>query len=81
MLPEEFEAAVEKVLTDKGFDLKVIFTDLEQWDEALFITLSILNEKEESFITVHDTFTIEYLLSNGNVITISFRPVPLDFDI
>jgi len=81
MLSEEFAAAVEKVLTNKGFDLKVVFSDLEQWDEALFITLSLLNEKEENFITIHDTFSIEYLLSNGNVINISFRPVPLDFDL
>ncbi len=80
MLPEEFETAIEKVLESKGYDLKVVFTKLDKWDEAVFLTLSILNEKEKDFISIQDTFSIEYLLSNGNVINISFKTIPLNLE-
>ncbi|WP_457567594.1 hypothetical protein [Desulfurobacterium sp.] len=78
MVPEEFEAAVEKVLSDSGFDLKVIFTELDKWDEAIFLTLALIHEKETNFITIQEPFKVEYLLENGNVITIAFRPTPMD---
>ncbi|WP_457569845.1 hypothetical protein [Desulfurobacterium sp.] len=78
MIPEEFEAAVEKVLSNSGFDLKVVFTELEKWDEAIFLTLALINEKEKDFLTIQESFKVEYLLENGNVITIAFRPTPMD---
>ncbi|WP_456395309.1 hypothetical protein [Desulfurobacterium sp.] len=78
MIPEEFEAAVEKVLSNSGLDLKVVFTELEKWDEAIFLTLALINEKEKDFLTIQESFKVEYLLENGNVITIAFRPTPMD---
>ncbi|OMH40378.1 hypothetical protein [Desulfurobacterium indicum] len=78
MIPEEFETAVEKVLSNSGFDLKVVFSELEKWDEAIFLTLALINEKEKDFLTIQESFKVEYLLENGNVITIAFRPTPMD---
>ncbi|WP_022846629.1 MULTISPECIES: hypothetical protein [unclassified Desulfurobacterium] len=78
MIPEEFEAAVEKVLSSSGFDLKVVFTELDKWDEAVFLTLALINEKEKDFVTIQESFKVEYLLENGNVISIAFRPTPMD---
>ncbi|TCK03417.1 hypothetical protein [Phorcysia thermohydrogeniphila] len=81
MLSDEFIAAVEKAFTIKGFDLKVEFRDLETWDEAIFHTQSLLSSRNVSYVSYHHTFTVEYLLENGNLISISYKPTGAgDFD-
>ncbi|ADY73614.1 hypothetical protein Dester_0975 [Desulfurobacterium thermolithotrophum DSM 11699] len=79
MLSEEFIAAVEKAFTMKGFDLTVEFTDIEMWDEAIFHIQSLLSVKSISYVSFHHTFKIEYLLENGNLISISYKPSSGDF--
>jgi hypothetical protein len=81
MLSDEFIAAVEKAFTIKGFDLKVEFGDLETWDEAIFHTQSLLSARDISYVSYHHTFKVEYLLENGNLISISYKPTLTgDFD-
>ena len=79
MLSEEFIAAVEKAFTMKGFDLTVEFSDMEMWDEAIFHTQSLLSTRSVPYVSFHHTFKVEYLLKNGNLISISFRPSPGEF--
>jgi hypothetical protein len=74
MLSEEFIAAVEKAFKMKGFDLSVEFSDIETWDEAIFHTQSLLSTRAVSYVSFHHTFRVEYLLENGNLISISYRP-------
>jgi hypothetical protein len=74
VLSEEFIAAVEKALTLKGFDLKVDFDDVEFWDEAIFFTKSLLSEREVEHVTYYHTFMVEFLLGNGNLILLTYRP-------
>ncbi|GEM_PF-1135485 len=74
MLSEEFITAVEKTFTLKGFDLKVEFTDVESWDEAIFITKGLISEKRINYLSYHHTFKVEFLLENGNLISLSYRP-------
>jgi len=79
MLSEEFIAAVEKAFTIKGFDLTVEFSDMEMWDEAIFHTQSMLSTRSVSYVSFHHPFKVEYLLKNGNLISISYRPSPGEF--
>ncbi len=76
MLSEEFIAAVEKAFTVKGFDLKVEFNDIAVWDEAVFHTQTVLSSRGIEHVAIHDSFKVEYLLENGNVITLVFSPSP-----
>ncbi|ADU97200.1 hypothetical protein [Thermovibrio ammonificans] len=78
MLSEEFIAAVEKAFTVKGFDLKVEFRDLETWDEAIFHTKSAISERGVDYLSYHYAFKVEFLLENGNLISIAYRPTPGD---
>ncbi len=78
MLSDEFIAAVEKAFSVKGFDLNVEFRDLETWDEAIFHTRSLISEHEIEFVSYHHTFKVEFLLENGNLISLSYRPTPGD---
>ncbi len=79
MLSEEFIAAVEKAFTMEGFDLAVEFSDIETWDEAIFHTQSLLSTRSMSYVSFHHTFKVEYLLENGNLISIAYRPRPGEF--
>ncbi|WP_457680233.1 hypothetical protein [Thermovibrio sp.] len=74
MLSEEFMAAVEKALSLKGFDLKVEFSDIESWDEAIFFTKGLISERECNYVSYHHTFKVEFLLENGNLISLSYKP-------
>ena len=74
MLSEELLEAIERTLTVKGFDLSLRFSDMELWDEAIFFTQSILSAKEAKYTSLHHTFKVEYLLENGNLISITFSP-------
>ncbi len=78
MLSEEFMAAVEKAFTVKGFDLTVEFRDVESWDEAIFFTKGMISEKEVGYVSYHHTFKVEFLLENGNLISLSYRPGGFD---
>ncbi len=72
MLFEELIEAIERALTVKGFDLSLKFSDIELWDDAIFHTQSLIATKGINYTSVHRTFKVEYLIENGNVITISF---------
>ncbi len=74
MLSEEFIAAVERVFTLKGFDLNVEFRDVESWDEAIFFTKSMISEKGVNYVSYHHTFKVEFLIENGNLISLTFKP-------
>jgi hypothetical protein len=74
MLSEEFIAAVERAFSMEGFDLKVEFRDVEEWDEAIFFTKSMISEKNLSFVSYHHTFKVEFLLENGNLISLTYKP-------
>ncbi len=74
MLSEEFMTALEKAFTLKGFDLKVEFRDLEAWDEAIFYTRGLISKYGVNYVSYHHTFKVEYLLENGNYISLSFKP-------
>ena len=78
MLSDEFIAAVEKTFTVKGFDLNVEFHDLETWDEAIFHTKGLISSHGVGYVSFHHTFKVEFLLENGNLISLSYRPVPGD---
>ncbi|WP_456341591.1 hypothetical protein [Thermovibrio sp.] len=80
MLSEEFMAAVEKAFTVKGFDLNVEFRDVESWDEAIFFTRGMISEKDVGYVSYHHTFKVEFLLENGNLISLSYRPGGFDGD-
>ena len=73
MLSEEFIAAVEKAIALKGFDLKVNFDDVEFWDEAIFFTKSLLSERGVEHVTYYHTFVVEFLLENGNLISLTYK--------
>jgi len=74
MLSEEFIAAVEKAFTMEGFDLKVEFKDVDSWDEAIFFTKGMISEKNVGYVSYHHTFKVEFLLENGNLISLTYRP-------
>jgi len=78
MLSEEFIAAVERAFTVKGFDLNVEFRDVESWDEAIFFTRGMISEKDVGYVSYHHTFRVEFLLENGNLISLSYRPGGFD---
>ena len=78
MLSDEFTTAVEKTFSVRGFDLNVEFRDLETWDEAIFHTKALISEHGVGYVSFHHTFKIEFLLENGNLISLSYRPVPGD---
>ena len=80
MLSEEFMAAVEKAFSVKGFDLNVEFRDVESWDEAIFFTRGMISEKDVGYVSYHHTFKVEFLLENGNLISLSYRPGGFDGD-
>jgi hypothetical protein len=46
----------------------------KRWDEAIFHTQSLLSTRAVSYVSFHHTFRVEYLLENGNLISISYRP-------
>lgn len=74
MLSEEFIAALERAFTLKGFDLSIEFSDVETWDEAVFNTQSLISANDVPYVSFPHTFKIEYLLENGNLISIAYRP-------
>ncbi|SMO55761.1 hypothetical protein SAMN06269117_11063 [Balnearium lithotrophicum] len=79
MLSDEFIVAVERTFSLKGFDLNVEFPDVETWDEAIFLTKSLISEKSVNYVSYHHTFKVEFLLENGNLISLSFKPQMGDF--
>ncbi|RUM88073.1 MAG: hypothetical protein DSZ25_02605 [Thermovibrio sp.] len=79
MLSEEFTAAVEKAFSLKGFDLNAEFRDVETWDEAIFLTRSLISQRDIKYVSYHHTFKVEFLLENGNLISLSFKPQSGEF--
>jgi len=74
MLSEEFIEAVNRAFISKGFDLRVEFRDIALWDEAIFLTRGLIAKRGANYVSYHSTFKVEFLLENGNLISLSYRP-------
>ena len=79
MLSDEFISAVEKAFSLEGFDLKVEFSDTDYWDEAISYTTKAIKERGVNYFAYHHTFKVEFLLDNGNLITLSYKPSAGEF--
>ncbi|MEO2069023.1 MAG: hypothetical protein ABGX27_05870 [Desulfurobacteriaceae bacterium] len=75
MLSEDIVKAIEKAFKEEGVDLRLEFPLLEMWDEAIGLIQGMIRENRINYISLHDTFRIEYLLENGNVIFVSYQPL------
>jgi hypothetical protein len=74
MFSEDIVKAIERAFKEEGVDLRLEFPALKMWDEAIGLIQTMIRENGINYISLHDTFRIEYLLENGNVISISYQP-------